>query len=177
MKTLVLRTSYSRTSYSCTLSLLPYFLLSYSHTLTVVTPDLPLIGSRLKEYLQLRGLTISGVARMSKFSQQEIDNVIEGGTYPLDRLMQLLDIFEDLNPEWVLHGHGTMLLRGLPRPPKEDRDAAEARDALRRYAAMPPNPEIRDQVAELQEQVAELKAMVQDLTTRLALLESHPPRP
>lgn len=142
-----------------------------------MSPDLPLIGFRLKEYLQLRGLTISGVARMSKFSQPEIDTIIEGGPYPLARLMQLLDLFEDLNPEWVLHGHGTMLLRGLPRPPKEDRDAAEARDALRRYAALPPNPEIRDQVAELQEQVAELKAIVQDLSTRLALAESRLVRP
>jgi len=134
--------------------------------------NLRLIGTRLKEYLQLRGLTISSVTRMTDFSSQELDAIIEGTEYPIARLEQLFDTFQDLNPRWLLHGEAPMLLIGTPRTKREPSEFVGAPDRLRPRPA-PADPDAREQVLDLQEQIAALRATVEELSDRLARLEAR----
>ncbi len=138
-----------------------------------MTPNLREIGRRLKEYMQTRGLSITSVSRTSAFSQTELDAMVDGKKYPVSRLMLLLDIFNDLNPKWLLYGEAPMLLHGAPKPKGEFREALEARETLRRLTAvLPANPELRQQVAALENQVQELQNTVADLLDRLAVVEN-----
>jgi hypothetical protein len=138
-----------------------------------MTPNLRQVGRRLKEYMQTRGLSIESVSRMSPFSRQELDAMVDGGKYPVSRLMLLLSTFNDLNPEWLFKGESPMLLRGAPKPKREFRDDMEAREVLKRLSAVPPaNPELRQQVTILEAEVNALKGLVNALATRLAELEN-----
>lgn len=133
-----------------------------------MTPNLRLVGQRLKEYMQLRGLTITAVARMSRFSAKELAQMIDGQRYPVSRLLLLVSIFDDLNPEWLLHGTEPMLLKGVARPPRVYREEQEARDALRRQSAVPVAASISKD--ELRQRVEELSQLVASLNQHVAAL-------
>lgn len=134
-----------------------------------MTPNLRLVGQRLKEYMQTRGLTLTAVARMSAFSRQELDAMVDGGQYPVSRLLLLLSLFDDLNPSWLLNGEGVMLLRGAPKPKRELAEDIEAREILRRHAVVPvkADPGLGQRVAALEIELTELRQLMADLAARL----------
>ncbi len=132
-----------------------------------MTENLRQIGQRLKEYMQTRGLTITAVARMSTFSQKELDAMIDGRPYPVSRLMPLLALFEDVNPQWLLRGEAPMLLKGTPKPKRELSDDIEAREVLRRHAAQAPKTEAATRIQALETEIAALRRQVADLTAHL----------
>jgi transcriptional regulator with XRE-family HTH domain len=142
-----------------------------------MTPNLRQIGERLKEYMQLRGLTITAVARMSKFSTKELDAMVEGGKYPVSRLMLLLSLFDDLNPHWLFQGMAPMVLRGNPKPKRELRDDLEARETLKRAGLHgSPPPAALDSAAQLgvlTVEIARLHEQVAELNARLKRLEEQ----
>ncbi len=135
-----------------------------------MTENLRLVGQRLKAYMQIRGLTLTGVARMSQFSVQELDAMIDGGSYPVSRLMVLLALFDDLNPRWLLNGEEPMLLRGAIPVKRELADDIEAREVLRRHAIVPlkVDPGLGQRVAALEIELTELRGRVAALTARAA---------
>lgn len=135
-----------------------------------MTPNLRLIGQRLKTYMQLRGLTLTGVARMSDFSRQELDAIIDGGAYPVSRLMHLLSLFDDLSPAWLLEGTEPMLRRGSVPTKRELADDIEAREILRRHAVVtaPTDAALARRVESLEAELAATRALVAELAHRLA---------
>ena len=138
--------------------------------LQTMTENLRLTGQRLKEYMQTRGLSIAGVARMSDFSSKELDAMVDGEPYPLSRLMPLLALFDDLNPTWLLRGEGAMLLKGIPRPKPGLAENLNARQTLRRQAIVPvkADPGLGQRVAALEIELVELRALVAKLSARQA---------
>ncbi|MBC7448381.1 MAG: helix-turn-helix transcriptional regulator [Hymenobacteraceae bacterium] len=133
-----------------------------------MTENLRFVGQRLKVYMQIRGLTLTGVARMSQFSIKELDGMIDGEYYPVSRLMVLLALFDDLNPNWLLSGQEPMLLRGAIPVKRELVDDIAARETLRRHGIIPlkADPGLGQRVAALEIELTELRALVADLAAR-----------
>ncbi len=131
-----------------------------------MSPNLRAVGQRLKEYMQTRNLSIASLTRVSEFSVKELDAMVDGGAYPVSRLMPLLALFDDVSPAWLLNGEGAMLLKGTPK--RELSDAIEAREALRRHSLVPvkPDPGLGQRVAALEIELTELRTLVAELVAR-----------
>ncbi len=100
---------------------------------------------------------------MSDFSEEELDAMVDGGSYPISQLMHLLAIFDDLNPTWLLTGQEPMLLRGTPRLRREPAHDPKIRAGKRRHAAVSPppaDPTLPQRVAALELALAELQELI-----------------
>ena len=65
------------------------------------------IKSRTKEFIEHKGLTVSGFEEMCNLSNGYVSSMRKG--YGHDKLNNVLTTFPDLNREWLLYGEGEML--------------------------------------------------------------------
>jgi transcriptional regulator with XRE-family HTH domain len=66
------------------------------------------IGKRLSQYLTHKGLSQSKLARLSSTSGSQVFNMLNGTRYGVDKLLSVFRALPELNPEWLLFGHGDM---------------------------------------------------------------------
>ena len=66
------------------------------------------IGKRLSQYLAHKGLSQSKLARLTSTSGSQVFNMLNGTKYGVDKLLSIFRALPELNPEWLLFGHGEM---------------------------------------------------------------------
>lgn len=66
------------------------------------------IGKRLSQYLAHKGLSQSKLARLTSTSGSQVFNMLNGTKYGVDKLLSIFRALPELNPEWLLFGHGDM---------------------------------------------------------------------
>jgi transcriptional regulator with XRE-family HTH domain len=64
------------------------------------------IGKRLSQYLAHKGLSQSKLARLTSTSGSQVFNMLNGTKYGVDKLLSIFRALPELNPEWLLFGHG-----------------------------------------------------------------------
>jgi transcriptional regulator with XRE-family HTH domain len=70
--------------------------------------DLQQIGKRFRFYTNLKELEMEQLKAMTGSDEQTLSNIICGKNYLLDELVAILKHFEDLNPQWLIYGEGSM---------------------------------------------------------------------
>lgn len=65
------------------------------------------IKNRTKEFIEHKGLTVSGFEEMCHLSNGYVSSMRKG--YGRDKLNNVLNTFPDLNRDWLLYGEGEML--------------------------------------------------------------------
>jgi len=66
---------------------------------------------RLKEFIDEKGISISAFEKSIGMSYNSFGKSLKsGGSIGSDKLEKILEIYSDLNPSWLLTGHGRMLL-------------------------------------------------------------------
>jgi hypothetical protein len=67
--------------------------------------------SRLKEYIDFKGISVAGFERSIGMSNASFGKSLKnGGTIGADKLEIILKIYPDLNINWLISGNGEMLL-------------------------------------------------------------------
>lgn len=67
------------------------------------------LGERFHKYMKAKGLKNKDVAKTFNFSGSQVTNIIHGRVFGSDKLFLILNVYKDLNPEWLLTGAGEML--------------------------------------------------------------------
>ncbi|MFD2246624.1 helix-turn-helix domain-containing protein [Pontibacter ruber] len=70
--------------------------------------DLQQIGKRFRFYTHLKELELDDLEKMTGSSRETLSNIISGQNYLLDELVAILKNFQDLNPQWLIYGEGSM---------------------------------------------------------------------
>jgi hypothetical protein len=67
--------------------------------------------SRLKKYIDFKGISVAGFERSIGMSNASFGKSLKkGGTIGADKLDIILNIYPDLNVNWLISGRGNMLL-------------------------------------------------------------------
>ncbi len=70
-----------------------------------------MIIQRLKEYIDAKGISISAFEKSIGMSNASFGKALKNnGAIGSDKLENILSVYSDINPEWLLTGHGPMLL-------------------------------------------------------------------
>ena len=77
--------------------------------------DLQQIGKRFRFYTNLKELEMEQLKSMTGSDEATLSNIICGQNYALDELVAIVKHFEDLNPQWLIYGEGSMF-----KPMSED---------------------------------------------------------
>lgn len=69
-----------------------------------------MILDRIKEYIDKKGITIAAFERSIGMSNASFGKSLKGGkAIGTDKLENILSIYSDINPSWLLTGEGNML--------------------------------------------------------------------
>ena len=69
-----------------------------------------MILERLKEYIDFKGIKIATFEKQIGMSNASFGKSLKnGGAIGTDKLEKILNVFKDINPEWLLTGEGKML--------------------------------------------------------------------
>lgn len=66
----------------------------------------PELGARFQEYLKYKGFKGKDIAGKTGFSASQISNIIKGKVFGTDKLFNILNIYTDLNADWLFTGNG-----------------------------------------------------------------------
>ncbi len=77
--------------------------------------DLQQIGKRFRFYTNLKELEMEQLKAMTGSDETTLSNIICGQNYALDELVSIVKHFDDLNPQWLIYGEGSMF-----KPMSED---------------------------------------------------------
>jgi hypothetical protein len=70
--------------------------------------DLQQIGKRFRFYTNLKELEMPQLLEMTGSDETVLSNIICGKNYMLDELVGIVKHFQDLNPQWLIYGEGSM---------------------------------------------------------------------
>lgn len=70
--------------------------------------DLQQIGKRFRFYTNLKELEMPTLISMTGSNETMLCNIICGKNYLLDDLVAIVKHFDDLNPQWLIYGEGSM---------------------------------------------------------------------
>ncbi|WP_266203709.1 hypothetical protein [Pontibacter kalidii] len=70
--------------------------------------DLQQIGKRFRFYTNLRELEMEDLKSMTGSDEETLNNIIHGRNIVLDELVSIVKHFDDLNPQWLIYGEGSM---------------------------------------------------------------------
>lgn len=116
--------------------------------------------NRIKQYIDYKGLTISSFEREVGMSNGSFASQLKNNkTIGVDKLENILNIFPDINIEWLLTGNGPMLKkneRTTIGEPDEPYGSKGSKDEL--YERI---------IAEQKERIRDLQRTIEDLRTQL----------
>lgn len=115
---------------------------------------------RLKQYIDYKGLSLRGFEQSIKISNGSFTNQLKNGkTIGVDKLENILRIYEELNPDWVLTGKGAML-REEPQEnePIQDSYLVELYEVNKKYTGL-----LEEKLKATQEQLNSCKEELEQL--------------
>jgi transcriptional regulator with XRE-family HTH domain len=68
------------------------------------------IGHRFKEYLNAKKISQNKAGQLIGTSGAQIGNICKGQNFGVDKLLNIIHTFEDLNYEYLLFGRGKMIV-------------------------------------------------------------------
>lgn len=75
---------------------------------------------------------VNELGRLTNTSGAQISHIIKGKKYGVDKFLNILDIFPQLNPYWLIYGQGEM---EFPSEVKSTSTITEAINKMREYQA------------------------------------------
>lgn len=70
-----------------------------------------MIMERLKQYIDHKGITVAAFEKSIGMSNASFGKCLKkGGAIGTDKLENILQVYPDLSPDWLLSGNGPMLL-------------------------------------------------------------------
>ncbi|PTX22327.1 hypothetical protein C8N40_101150 [Pontibacter mucosus] len=70
--------------------------------------DLQQIGKRFRFYTNLKELEMEDLKAITGSTEETLNNIINGCNILLDELVAIVKHFDDLNPQWLIYGEGSM---------------------------------------------------------------------
>lgn len=69
-----------------------------------------MILERIKEYIDFKGITVAAFERSVGMSNASFSKSLKNkGAIGTDKLENILSVYSDISPEWLLTGNGTMI--------------------------------------------------------------------
>jgi len=73
-----------------------------------------MVLQRIKEYIDLKGISISAFEKSIGMSNASFGRSLKNnGAIGTDKLENILSVYQDINPDWLLTGQGNMIRSGL----------------------------------------------------------------
>lgn len=91
---------------------------------------------RLKQYIDYKGLSLRGFEQSIGVSNGSFTSQLKNGkTIGVDKLEKILQLYEELNPDWVTTGRGNML-REQECVPIQESYIVELYEVNKKYTAL-----------------------------------------
>ena len=71
--------------------------------------SLEVIGNRLFQFMEHKRIGVNELGRMTGTSGAQISNIIHGKKYGIDKMINILQHFREVNVYWLLFGEGEMI--------------------------------------------------------------------
>lgn len=112
-----------------------------------------MILDRIKTYIDFKGISISAFEKSIGMSNASFGKSLKkGGAIGTDKLENILSVYQDLSPSWLMTGRGEMLLSGVEdtaQPIHTDTPSNEVENRLLRNMLAEKDNIIRSQAEEI----------------------------
>ena len=123
-----------------------------------------MIVERIKQFIDEKGIAISAFEKSVGMSNASFGKSVKyGGAIGTDKLENILSIYPDLSPSWLLTGEGSMLRPSAVGEP-------EPREAMPLATTPSIQPQFESLIATIREQAEEIGR----LKARIDMLERRP---
>lgn len=121
--------------------------------------------NRIKQYIDSKGLTISSFEREVGMSNGSFASQLKNNkTIGVDKLENILNIFPDINTEWLLTGNGPML---------KENEKTSTGEPDEPYVNKSSKDELYERIiAEQKERIRDLQRTIEDLRAQLDIKEN-----
>ncbi|MFN3405020.1 MAG: hypothetical protein ACK40G_13045 [Cytophagaceae bacterium] len=114
--------------------------------------DLKKIGKRLQQFMEKNRIGVNEMGRLTGTSGAQISNIINGRKYGVDKMLNILDRFPQLNFYWLVTGDGDMEFVGGSNKTHRNELSLKEVDAL------------QQNLVELQNELSRLKVVNEKLS-------------
>jgi len=122
---------------------------------------------RLKEYIDYKKIRISTFEKSVGMSNASLVKPLRsGGSIGVDKLENILKVYSDLNPAWLLTGTGEMIL-GKPNGKKTYKEPEDF------FLLEEPPAKYEDRISALEKNIEELNRALQEKEERLREKDSQ----
>jgi len=122
--------------------------------------------SRIKQYIDYKGITVSSLEREAGMSNGSFASQLKNNkTIGVDKLENILKVFPEINAAWLLTGEGPMLKSG-ENYLEEDREQFLGASKEELYERL---------IAEKEERIRDLQGIIDDLRNQLEQQEKEDP--
>lgn len=114
--------------------------------------DFTILGERFSKYLKYKGLGVNKAGGIVGETGGQISNITSGKNFGCDKMFNILNIFKDLDANYLFRGTGQMVIGGNPyEEPKENHneDLISLQKQLIEYKDL--------EISSLKKQITELK--------------------
>lgn len=121
--------------------------------------------SRIKKYIDYKGITVSLLEREAGMSNGSFASQLKNNkTIGVDKLENILKVFPEINPTWLLTGEGTMLKESEENFSRESDEDFADHSKERLYERL---------IAEKEERIKDLQRIIDDLRNQLEQQEKE----
>lgn len=116
-----------------------------------------MVLERIKEYIDYKGITIAAFERSIGMSNASFGKSLKNkGAIGSDKIENILSIYDDLSPDWLLTGKGSMLKGVVEQPPSPQQSNEKEPTQLLN--------QLLDTIKGQAEEIGQLKEQVRQLT-------------
>ena len=92
---------------------------------------------RIKQYIDYKGLSLRGFEQSIGVSNGSFTSQLKNGkTIGIDKLEKILQLYEELNPDWVTTGRGNMLRETLENVDTSNSYLLELYEVNKKYTSL-----------------------------------------
>lgn len=125
-----------------------------------------MVLERIKEYIDYKGITIAAFERSIGMSNASFGKSLKNkGAIGSDKIENILSIYDDLSPDWLLTGKGSMLKGVVEQPPSPQQSNEKEPTQLLN--------QLLDTIKGQAEEIGQLKEQVRQLTIEKERLASN----
>lgn len=119
--------------------------------------------SRIKQYIDYKGITVSSLEREAGMSNGSFASQLKNNkTIGVDKLENILRVFPEINPTWLLTGEGAMIVEREENFTRESDEDFADHSKERLYERL---------IEEKDERIRDLQRIIDDLRNQLELQE------